>query len=328
MLDSGALSRTIDVICPMSLLADKTGAIFHVGPTLSQILPSDPFGKNLDEVLTIKKPFSDANFSELSQIAGQKLTVGLKEVEDCTLVGVAMPLNGNFLVNLSFGIDIVGCIKRFNLEIKDFAYTDPVMTLLFLTEAKSAAVHEYKKLSRKLAGESSKAISEANTDALTGLLNYRGLEAEISRLTQNEMPFAVMMMDLDFFKEVNDSLGHSAGDLTLQHAAKILKDETRKNDVLARNGGDEFTILLSDCSSPETAQKIADRVISRIKQPVQYGKATIQISASLGAIVPPPGLKLVATEMLSIADKALYLSKNAGRGQSTVWTSLEFVSTG
>src|SRR5262249_4283469 len=135
----------------------------------------------------------------------------------------------------------------------------------------------------------------ATHDALTGLPNRvllaERLSQSIARAARREIRFAVLVVDLDRFKAINDSLGHIAGDELLQEGARRLSRLLRKDDTLARLGGDEFVLLVHEISSPEDAEGIARKVLSQVAKPVQLAGLDVQISPSVGiALCPDDGI--------------------------------------
>jgi diguanylate cyclase len=154
-----------------------------------------------------------------------------------------------------------------------------------------------------------------NEDALTGSLNRRGLDQtlarEIARAHRGDSTLSVGMLDLDFFKKVNDEFGHEAGDLMLVHFAGLIKSVLRKSDALVRYGGEEFTVIL-----PETDARGAHFVIGRLQQlmsksPLHYEGRQINTTFSAGIATLRPDENGHA--LLRRADEALYSAKNGGR---------------
>ena len=130
-------------------------------------------------------------------------------------------------------------------------------------------------------------LRDALHDTLTGLPNRAlftdRLERSISRLTRDaEHHFAVLFLDLDRFKVINDSLGHGCGDQLLVSFAKRLVECLRPSDTVARLGGDEFTILLEDPREPDHAAGVADRILDSLKKPFMLGAHEVYISTSIG----------------------------------------------
>jgi diguanylate cyclase (GGDEF)-like protein len=156
----------------------------------------------------------------------------------------------------------------------------------------------------------------AATDSKTGLLNAAAWQElsqrELLRAQRDGSPCAVLLIDLDHFKRVNDTAGHLAGDAALRAIADALKRELRGYDAVARFGGEEFVVLLDDLDG-EAAQQVAERILSRIRGLVVGSDAVkISLTASVGmAIHPQHGQTL--TELVEQADTALYIAKRAGR---------------
>ncbi|MEW6041142.1 MAG: DUF4032 domain-containing protein [Elusimicrobiota bacterium] len=153
----------------------------------------------------------------------------------------------------------------------------------------------------------------ATTDALTGVLNRRAftkrLIDEIMFSRKEEIVFSVYMIDLDNFKEFNDSKGHSAGDLVLQVFVAILRDDLRKNDIIGRYGGDEFTVILPG-TPKEDAKKLAEKIRASVEQEMQ----AINITASIGISEFPYDADY-RDGLISMADEALYRAKEFGRNK-------------
>lgn len=158
---------------------------------------------------------------------------------------------------------------------------------------------------------------QARFDPLTQLVNrsyFRQLlDAHIASCKRREDSFAMLFIDLDHFKEINDSLGHDAGDQLLQRIAEVLIGNIRADDLVARLGGDEFVVLLKDIEHPATAELLATKLLDDLMQPLQLKDQQVTIEASIGiAMFPQDGR--YAADLLKHADLAMYASKQAGRG--------------
>jgi diguanylate cyclase (GGDEF)-like protein/PAS domain S-box-containing protein len=169
---------------------------------------------------------------------------------------------------------------------------------------------------RKAAEESIALL--ARTDGLTGLANrstfLERLQQIFAAAKRGATPFAVLYLDLDKFKPVNDTFGHPTGDLLLQEVARRLKSCIRETDLIARLGGDEFAVLQSEVKEPTLAGELAARIQAELCRPYLLGDCEAHISVSIG--ICPFGAGIAdADAMLAQADLALYRSKDEGRNQ-------------
>ena len=152
-------------------------------------------------------------------------------------------------------------------------------------------------------------------DALTGLPNRNKLARyldEVLLLKEHSPPLSLLMIDLDNFKPINDSLGHPAGDAVLQEVAVRLRDCTREHDIVARLGGDEFVVVLNGMDSHHEIDKFCTRLIGSLHQPILYEQHPLHIGASVGiALSRRHGF--VASDLIRYADIALYQAKSDGK---------------
>ncbi|WP_295701092.1 GGDEF domain-containing protein [Lapillicoccus sp.] len=163
---------------------------------------------------------------------------------------------------------------------------------------------------------------QAFHDPLTGLANRLMFGDRLRHsleLHQRDLrPLSVLYCDLDGFKDVNDTLGHDAGDIVLKSAAERLNAVTRTGDTTARIGGDEFAILLEDGGDPH---EVAVRIFAAFAQPVSVGHDVVPLTTSIGiAELTPDQATPTAEAMLQRADRAMYAAKRAGKGTVMTWT--------
>lgn len=158
----------------------------------------------------------------------------------------------------------------------------------------------------------------AMTDGLTGLANRRRLDAGLAARLGDAAP-VLMRIDLDRFKQVNDILGHEAGDFVLKHVADLMRRHAHAGDLLARVGGDEFVILCAPETDVEGARWQAEALLRDILEPLNFQDKQCLFGASFG-IANATGPEMTGSELLSAADRALYQAKAAGRGTVVVYT--------
>jgi len=322
MTDRDALFQIFERFCPMVLMVDETGHIRRAGPTLRKLRPDrNLVGMRFLELFEITRPRSVTCLQGLLDAAGTKLHLQFRDSPKTTLKGVIAPLpdGAGAMINLSFGISILDAVRDYALSSTDFSPADLTIELLYLVEAKSAAMEASRQLNQRLQGAKIAAEEQAYTDTLTGLKNRRALDHVLERTLGRGAPFVLMHLDLDFFKAVNDTMGHAAGDHVLQQAARIMVEITRDTDTVARVGGDEFVILLNGVSSEKRCAAIADRLIARIEEPVTFGEHICCISASIGIAFSAGADKSMASQLLHQGDLALYAAKRAGRGRHCIF---------
>jgi diguanylate cyclase (GGDEF)-like protein len=158
---------------------------------------------------------------------------------------------------------------------------------------------------------------EATHDALTSLPNRRSfmheLERSVARARRSGGMLAILFIDLDGFKQINDALGHPTGDVLLRQVAHRFEQSLRKSDLVARIGGDEFAVL-ADATSFDALVQLADRLIAIVSAPLLDAHPEHRISASIGLAVFPTDAA-DGTALLSEADAAMYRAKRAGKGR-------------
>ena len=163
----------------------------------------------------------------------------------------------------------------------------------------------------------------ARYDILTGLANRgvfaEAVEHEIARARRDGTSFAVLYLDLDHFKGINDTLGHPIGDQLLQSAAKRLRASVRETDTVSRFGGDEFALIATDLQEPSDAATLALNVLNALSEPVTIQDVEVRSGASVGIAVYGPE-SASAEALLSHADMALYRAKSEGRGTYRFFT--------
>jgi diguanylate cyclase (GGDEF)-like protein/PAS domain S-box-containing protein len=161
-------------------------------------------------------------------------------------------------------------------------------------------------------------------DELTGLANRRlyqdRLEQALANAKRHNHQLAVLFLDLDLFKRINDTLGHQAGDDALRQVARRLQKASRTGESVARLGGDEFTVLVPECNGIEEIEKLAQRIVAQFELPFQIQHKELVLTTSVGiSIYPQHGS--TASELLKFADAAMYQAKESGRNKYSFYTS-------
>ncbi|SFC70036.1 GGDEF domain-containing protein [Tropicimonas isoalkanivorans] len=313
--------EALDRFMPMHVIVAADGLIRRVGPTWLRLRPrGELIGRAFLEVFELRRPTGIQNVTELPNRDGGRFSTAFRKGARGSFKGLAVHLGpeAGLLANLSFGISVLEAVETYDLSAKDFAETDLAVEMLYLVEAKSAAMAESKKLNQRLRSAKVAAEEQAFTDTLTGLKNRRAMNHVLMQLRSARIPFGLLHVDLDYFKQVNDTYGHAAGDEVLQSVARVLVSETRREDTVARAGGDEFVLILRDLADVSQLHEIAHRIISSLERPIPYNGKMCRISASVGLTTSEirPGASI--DQLLEDVDGALYASKRAGRGRCTV----------
>jgi diguanylate cyclase (GGDEF)-like protein/PAS domain S-box-containing protein len=208
------------------------------------------------------------------------------------------------LATLSLGED--GGRRDYEVKISRLARRDQVLgRLLVIRDVTERAVLE----------ENLRA--QALTDSLTGLANRALFMAKLSDAVHQakrrpDRPFAIIILDLDRFKQINDSIGHLAGDVLLEHVADRIRHSVREVDTVARLGGDEFMVLLDQVGGLRDVVPIIERIREELRTPVPFGDHEMYTTASMGVVMWDPSYR-DPEDLLRAADTAMYQAKEAGR---------------
>lgn len=313
-----------DALCrfmPMHLLLGPGEKVISIGPTLRRVLGQGLIeGASFDQLFEVRSPGGVASVSELIKRSGNRFRLAPRYAPDVSLRGLGQCLgaDGTVLLNLTFGIDLIASVREYSLTDTDFAATDLAMELLYLAEANAAVTQELRGLNLRLEGARLAAEEEALTDPLTGLRNRRAADLVLERLCKACAPFGLMHLDLDYFKAVNDTLGHAAGDFVLENVGRILREQIRAEDCAARIGGDEFVIILPGRTDPQILRSIAARIIAKVSEPAIFEGSPCRVSGSIGVVRSPDLDRPDAAQVMAASDRALYAAKHAGRGQAVL----------
>jgi diguanylate cyclase (GGDEF)-like protein len=234
----------------------------------------------------------------------------------CGLLSVSIPPGAQMLQSLLGDRFILTLSALSQLRVEEPGYATILVGLLL-------GLRDMHRFKGKLLQECLTLKREASTDYLTGLLSRRQaellLEHGAARARRSKSPLGFIMIDLDHFKEVNDTHGHQAGDAVLAHIGAILKNRLRGSDIVSRYGGEEFLVVVLD-PNPDTLLPLAENLRQLIEEkPATHGKLEIPIRASFGVALCQVENENDVKEAIHKADQALYMAKTQGRNRVVSW---------
>lgn len=224
--------------------------------------------------------------------------------------------------------------KKFTFEFEEcadlihYCWTRVTVCIYFSDTSQSVKIISYVKNIQKEKENELCLIREAHTDFLTGLYNKRAAEPMIwsifdkSRGKSHAHAHALMIVDIDFFKQVNDTIGHAGGDSVLKMVARLLQNQMDSHDIVSRIGGDEFLILMKNCTSTEVACKKAKQLVKLATALDTSTYNNISLSLSIGIALYPFHADNYA-DLFNMADQALYCRKRDGRNGYSIFQPSE-----
>ncbi|KGD86864.1 diguanylate cyclase [Achromobacter sp. RTa] len=266
--------------------------------------------------------FADVPLSGWGVVAQRPTKATLEPLDDLirALIGYAAPFA------LAFLLAIWWCARKISQPLSQLATNvehQEVAVAMQRVQSVRAWYFEAQRLKRavlrsftSLQDEIGKLNQASITDPLTSLHNRRGLQAAVERMQAAGSPFAVVALDIDHFKQINDTYGHTVGDEVIRGVAQLMRDCSRPSDVLCRNGGEEFLILLPAAGMKEAAN-MAERLRKSLEEHRLHGTAGITLSAGV-AQWPSAGPDVGAA--FRAADEALYAAKQQGRNRVVAHT--------
>ena len=308
---------------PFHLVLDRDLRVLQAGPSLQRLCPAAVGGVPLEEIFVVTTPRSAKTFEAMAARSRSIFLLRAAADRNVTLRGQMLHDDVDdvlFFVGSPWVTD-TAALGGLGLTLDDFAVSDAVVDYALLLQNQASSLATARELADRLQASSEELLHQAYHDALTGLPN-RDRFAERIRAAMSAGHdascdhFSVLMLDLDGFKAVNDSYGHSTGDELLCVVAQRLRTIIRPSDVVARLGGDEFAILvLTDAEDNRSvAAEVAERAMATLREPVTLPfpvDVTIQVAASVG--IAECGGAGTADEILRNADLAMYVAKAAGK---------------
>ena len=268
-----------------------------------------------NEILDINPAFTDITGFTLPELKGRNpncLSSGRHNASFYAEMGKVLEQTGKWSGEI--------WNKRKNGEV--FAEWQSIDTIYDDDGAISRRVALFTDISKKKEAEAL-ILQQANYDSLTGLPNRRlfleNLKHDIRKTLESGLSGALFIIDLDRFKEVNDTLGHNQGDILLRQTGNRLSQLIRKTDFVARLSSDEFAIIQNDIGSPQQVEDTANEILTKLQQPFQLTEEQVFISASIGISLFPDDT-IQAEQLLQNADHAMHMAKRAGQNRYQYFT--------
>jgi len=357
----GQIIENIRVSSEMNIRARNFAALHEMSSVLSSSLELDEVLDKLTLQIRSVVPFDFCVFLLFDETTGDAVITALKGY-DKKFIGSRFPLDQSAILSLMYkqwrdrrivshhdpdlgdrGRDIgLFPLKELQQPIKSLfgrplVAGDKFIGATFLSSIRTNTFTEYhRNFMDTLLNQVSMVVDNsvlhrsirdmARTDGLTGLLNHRTfmekLSDEYKRLGRDPRPFSILLVDIDFFKKVNDTYGHPVGDVALTRVAGVLRDVVRGSDFVARYGGEEFAVGMVDTDS-RGAQQMAERVRHLMeKTTITAGKNEFQVTLSIGVASFPLDSRK-AEEIVGLSDEALYHAKRTGRNRVCLYKDVK-----
>ena len=315
------------------LIHDENNVLLSTDPQYKKILDSHSLYKknrsNYKEILEAKAIESDIKFYEGDKAVFLKLQFDLDKEEinsyfaqrqvDYLIYFITIPLIIIILLSLLMRYFILKPLER----LRQFAHYQSDIPKAFKLKELEIIRHSMVQTFQRLESEKNELYSIARTDLLSGLANRNALNEYTERLIEKskraQEEFAFLFLDLDHFKSVNDSLGHNVGDDLLKKVSSIIDEVIRPNDFVARVGGDEFVIIITDYDSIMEVTSIIQRIQKQLAQTWIIQTHPIAVSSSVGiAFYPKDGDSIIS--LMQHSDIAMYEAKESGRARYHFYT--------
>ena len=312
---------------PFAFVVDQSCRIVAAGELLRRICPEVDGQPLLEDCFSATHGELGRDFAQLVADSGQLLILHRRAA------GVVPPLRGQWMSINDNGLMFIGWpwvtsfgqLGEMGIRLSEIPPHNPLAEMLMLLQTNRSAMDDAHELARALR-QRRQELEQANKelehrafhDALTGLPNRLMLRDRLSqaiaRAERHRAALAVLFIDLDRFKAINDTQGHQIGDAVLQSVAARIAGQLRKSDTVAREGGDEFLVLLEDIGSAQNAALVAAKLLHSLDQPYVIDGHSLHCSGSIGvAMYPEDGAS--ADELIKHADAAMFDSKGEGRNQ-------------
>ena len=311
-------------VFPFAFVVDESLTIVASGQLLQKVFPQVKRSPQLSECFRFAQD-SDVCFQRLDEYAGE-LAVLQSTATLPPLRGQWLKVAPQHLIFLGWPwVTSFGQLAGIGVSLSEIPAHHSLAEMLMLLQTNRNAMEDARDLASKIRERNAELEQltlalrqQAYHDALTGLPNRLMLRERLShaiaRARRHQSSLAVLFIDLDRFKLVNDSLGHRVGDQLLQAVAERLKGVLRETDTVAREGGDEFLVLLEDMREPEQVALVAGKILERLSAPYQLLDHQLHCGASIGvSIYPADGED--EDQLINHADAAMFDSKGEGRNR-------------
>ncbi|MFC3688742.1 putative bifunctional diguanylate cyclase/phosphodiesterase [Aquipuribacter hungaricus] len=332
---TGLGRAALDVVCPFHLVVDADGVLVQVGPSLTRAAPALRPGCRLADVATVESPGAGHLPGAPPGLVPGGLLVLRVTGSPLALRGHVVSDRGQQVFIGSPWVTDLAELAPLGLTVSDFAVSDPVLDHLLLQQVQRHALAQSRELASRLQATAEELHHRASYDELTGLANRAHvtslLAGELPVLAAGprvpgprapapaEVPVAVLLLDLDDFKDINGGLGHAVGDEVLRQVAARLVEAVRSGDAVARLGGDEFVVLLPGVADAAVAVAVAEKLIDAVGAPLLVQGSSLCVGATVGIAVGgtgPDGGDAVGDGgvLLRQADLAMYRAKQTSAG--------------
>ena len=315
----------LDQIAPFAMVVASDGRFIHVGRSVRRVLAKSDFNNiGFFDVFSFESPRSLIGTHDLKRASGKRLSLKTERRD----LGITLSLRASishttdksdtFIILTSLGARMPELVEPLGLFDQDFSHADASVDLLYFLNSQKQLLVDAQALADRLEKAKNLAELQAKTDSLTGLPNRRALAnfagTMMTKWGGPRLPAYLLHVDLDRFKQVNDTLGHSAGDSILKKVARDLQAVAGPDDMIARIGGDEFVWVTLGHKTAAEIEPVATELIHRINTPLMFAGQSAQVGASVGITEIPQDCTKSMEDLLLEADLALYGVKNSERG--------------
>lgn len=317
----------IDLLNPFFLRVGLEGRVMAHGRTIPRVYGVDDLvGREVSDLFIFVRPRNVTPDQLVAGLPSLKIRTRISEGElSTTFNGSSVPFYGpdgsaeGAILMLSPGIEVQRLVDLFALKQKDLPAADSSADLLFLVQTQKQMLLDAIANAERLERARHQAEEMASTDSMTGLMNRRGLTQRFEKIMASKSGCGVLHVDLDRFKPINDTYGHTAGDAVILGVARILEDVCPAPSFAARIGGDEFVVVAPGADTLALLKSIARDIHAEISRPIDWNGVPVQVGATCGLAMAEPGQQTTLDEILHMSDLALFEGKRSDRGSLCIF---------